>query len=164
VSVCEELHGVLQPIYEQQTEVLPDATLLGRLEIKAWSEALEEFKLPPPTRDNMGDWLNVIDGWVNAACGALGSLRTAALEQLLQSETRIADAVRHGTHPGTAPPPSVVPREYRTLLLGAERPRQKKLDWWDRFHTADGAVATIAKLAVAATIVGGVMLLGATVS
>ena len=164
VSVCEELHAVLQPVYDQQTEVLPDATLLERLEIKAWSEALEEFKLPSPTRENMGDWLNVIDGWVNAACGALGSLRTAALEQLLQTETRIADAVRDGTHPGAAPSPSVLPRDYRTLLLGAERPRQKKLDWWDRFHTADGAVATIAKLAVAATIVGGVMLLGATVS
>lgn len=57
-----------------------------------------------------------------------------------------------------------MPKGYATLLPGSERKRQKKLDWWDRFHTADGAVATVAKLAVAAAIVGGVMVIGATVT
>jgi Zn-dependent protease with chaperone function len=164
VRVCDELHGVLKAIYDQQTQLELDGTLLERLQVKGWAEALEEFKLPKPNRDNIGEWLNVIDGWVNAACAALGGLRTAALEQLLLSEAQVADAVRDGTRPGTAPAPSVLPREYATLPQGAERKRQKKLDWWDRFHTADGAVATIAKLAVAATIVGGVMLLGASVT
>jgi Zn-dependent protease with chaperone function len=164
VKVCEELHAVLKQVYGQQDQLRLDATLLDRMEIKSWSEALEEFKLPPPHRENIGDWLNVIDGWVNAACGALGSLRNAALEQLLISEAKVADALRAGTSPGAAPQPSVAPQEYATLLPGAERQRQKKLDWWDRFHTADGIVATIAKLAVASAIVGGVMALGASVT
>jgi Zn-dependent protease with chaperone function len=164
VKVCEELHAVLRQVYGQQDQLRLDTTLLERMEIKSWSEALEEFKLPPPHRENIGDWLNVIDGWVNAACGALGSLRNAALEQLLISEAKVADALRAGSSPGAAPQPSVAPQEYATLLPGAERQRQKKLDWWDRFHTADGIVATIAKLAVASGIVGGVMALGASVT
>lgn len=164
VKVCHELHGVLKTVYDQAPAVHPDATLLERLEVKAWPEALEEFKLGPPHRDNMGDWLNVIDGWVNAACGALGALRAASLEQLLTSERRVSQAVREGGALEAAPAPSAMPESYATLLPGAERKRQKKLDWWDRFHTADGAVATIAKLAVAATIVGGVMVIGATVT
>ena len=164
VKVCHELHGVLKAVYDHIPGVLPDVTLLERLEVKSWAEALEEFKLGPPNRDNMGDWLNVIDGWVDAACSALGALRSAALEQLLTSEKRVSSAVREGGALEAAPAPSVMPKGYATLLPGAERKRQKKLDWWDRFHTADGAVATVAKLAVAATIVGGVMVIGATVT
>jgi Zn-dependent protease with chaperone function len=164
VKVCHELHAVLKAVYDQAELVQPDATLLTRLEVKTWPEALEEFKLGPPHRENMGDWLNVIDGWVNAACGALGALRSAALEQLLVSEARVSRAVREGVALEAAPAASVMPKSYATLLPGAERTRQKKLDWWDRFHTADGAVATVAKLAVAATIVGGVMVIGATVT
>jgi Zn-dependent protease with chaperone function len=164
VNVCHELHGVLKVVHEQAAQVVPDATLLERLEVKSWDGALGEFKLPPPNRDNIGEWLDVIDGWVGAACGALGALRSEALEQLLITEGRVAKAVREGTTLDPAPAASVMPKDYATLLPGSERKRQKKLDWWDRFHTADGAVATVAKLAVAATIVGGVMVIGATVT
>ena len=89
--------------------------------------------------------------------------RTCALEQLLVSEAQVAEFVRKGMKPGEAPPASRVPASYALLLPGAERPRQRKLDWWDRFHTADGALATIAKLAVAGTIVGGVIVVGTIV-
>jgi Zn-dependent protease with chaperone function len=164
VKACEELQTALAGVYGQQAALRLDPTLLARLDIPSWADALEEFKLPSPSRENIGDWINVIDGWVGAACSALGALRNAALEQLLTSEARVADAVRTGSPLEAAPPPSVVPADYATLLPGAERKRQKKLDWWDRFHTADGAVATVAKVLVAATIVGSVMLLGANVT
>jgi Zn-dependent protease with chaperone function len=164
VGVCTELHDVLQSVHAQAAQVLPDPTLLERMHVVSWPEALEEFKLPAPSRDNIGEWLNVIDGWVNAACGALGSLRLASLEQLLVSEARVGAAVQNRNALGVAPVASVMPMDYATLLPGFERKRQKKLDWWDRFHTADGAIATVAKLTVAATIVGGVMVLGATVT
>ncbi|HET9861875.1 MAG TPA: hypothetical protein VFP37_00415, partial [Steroidobacteraceae bacterium] len=42
-------------------------------------------------------------------------------------------------------------------------PRQKKLDWWDRFQTADGVLPMIARSAVAIGIVGSVVLLGSHV-
>jgi hypothetical protein len=76
----------------------------------------------------------------------------------------VADAVRSQTSPGAAPVASTMPHAYAALMPGGERKRQKKLDWWDRFHTADGAFATVAKLTVAAAIVGGVMALGASVT
>jgi hypothetical protein len=164
VKACEELQAALAGVYGQQAALHLDPTLLARLDIPSWADALEEFKLPSPHRENIGDWLNVIDGWVGAACQALGALRNAALEQLLTSESRVAEAVRTGSPLEAAPSPSVVPADYATLPPGAERKRQKKLDWWDRFHTADGAIATVAKVLVAATIVGSVMLLGANVT
>ena len=46
-------------------------------------------------------------------------------------------------------------------MPGKERPRQKRLDWWDRFQTADGVVPAIARSSVALGIVGGVVVLGA---
>ena len=46
-------------------------------------------------------------------------------------------------------------------MPGSERPRQKRLDWWDRFQTADGVVPAIARSSVALGIVGGVVVLGA---
>jgi len=163
VKVCEELHAVLSEIHAQAGAVKLDPSLLGQMEVESWGKALEDFSLPPPTTENIGEWLNVIDSWVNAAAGALGALRSCALEQLLRSEAQVAACVREGRKPVDAPPASVVPARYALLPSGAERPRQRKLDWWDRFHTADGAVATIAKLAVAGTIVGGVIIVGAIV-
>ena len=56
-----------------------------------------------------------------------------------------------------------MPKQFATLLPGNERPRQKRLDWWDRFQTADGVVATIARSVVALGIVGSVIAIGAHV-
>jgi hypothetical protein len=163
VKACHELHAVLSEVHAQASAVTLDRTLLRRLEVESWSKTLEEFSLPPPSDDNIDEWLNVIDSWVNAAAAALGALRTCALEQLLVSEGQVADFVRKGMKPGDAPPASGVPARYALLAPGAERPRQRKLDWWDRFHTADGALATVAKLTVAGTIVGGVIVVGTMV-
>ena len=61
---------------------------------------LEEFKLPPPNRENIGDWLNVIDGWVGAAIAAIARLRDAALEQLLLVEGQVAKFARDNLQAG----------------------------------------------------------------
>jgi Zn-dependent protease with chaperone function len=163
IEGCQQLYSVLQRVYEEAPQVTLDRTLARRLEVENWMAMLEEFKLPPPDRENIGEWLNVIDGWVNAARFALGRLRDAALEQLLLAESQVAKFAHDGVTAADAPPASVTPKEYRTLLPGHERPRQKRLDWWDRFQTADGAVPTIARSAVALGIVGGVVVVGANV-
>ncbi len=160
---CQQLHSVLQRVYEEGPNITLDRTLARRLEVENWMAMLEEFKLPPPDRENIGDWLNVIDGWVNSARYALGRLRDAALEQLLLAENQVSKFVRDDITPADAPPAAVMPKEYRTLVPGNERPRQKRLDWWDRFQTADGVVPTIARSAVALGIVGGVVALGTSV-
>jgi Zn-dependent protease with chaperone function len=160
---CQQLYAVLRTVYEQAPEVSLDRTLLRRVEAESWVAMLEEFKLPPPNRDNIGEWLNVIDGWIGAALGAIAKLRDASLEQLLLVEGQVAKFARENLKPADAPPPSTVPKMYSTLLPGKERRRQKRLDWWDRFQTADGIVATIARSAVALGIGGSVIAIGANV-
>jgi Zn-dependent protease with chaperone function len=163
VGAAHELHSVLERVHQQGAQIVLDRTLLRRLETESWQAALGKWELPPPNQEQLGDWLNVIDSWVGAARSALGALRTASLEQLLLSETQVAKFHRGGMQPTDAPPGSSAPAEYASLVPGNERPRQTKLGWWDKFQTADGAVATGAKMLVAGGIVGGVMLVGAKV-
>lgn len=160
VAGCQELYRPLATIYGQAAQIVLDRTLLRRLEVESWQAMLEEFKLPGPDRDNIGKWLEVIDGWIGAALHALGKLRIAALEQLLLAEQQVAKFVVDGMPAADAPPASSVPADYPTLVPGSERPRQKRLDWWDRFHAADGVLPMIARSAVAVGIVGGVIVLG----
>jgi hypothetical protein len=163
VEGCRVVHRALEPIYSQAGALKLDRTLLRRLEVEEWKAMLEEFKLPPPDRDNLSDWVNVIDGWIGAALHATGKLRDAALEQLLLAESQVAKFTRDGLKPVAAPPASDIPSQYDTLLPGKERPLQKKLDWWDRFQVADGVVATVARSAVAVGIVGSVIAIGSQV-
>ncbi len=162
---CLEVHVALRHIYEDEgSKIVLDRTLLRRLEIEDWKKSLGDFHLPVPTDGNLGDWLDAIDSWIGAAAGALGALRAAALEQLLLAETQVARFVQQGMQPAAAPAPTQVPDSYPRLMLGAERPRQKKLDLWDRFYAADGLVPTIARLAVACGIVGATLTVAGSVA
>jgi hypothetical protein len=163
VAACQQLYAPLARVYADVLQVTLDRTLLRRLEVESWPAMLEEFKLGPPSRENIGQWIEVIDGWVGACLYALDRVRNAALEQLLLAEDQVARLVRDQLPAGDAPPPSAVPAAYDTLLPGKERERQKRLDWWDRFQTADGVLPMIARSAVAVGIVGGVVVLGSAV-
>lgn len=164
IAGCEELHSALGAVYAQKAQVSLDRTLLRRLEAESWAAMLEEFKLPPPDRENIGEWLNVIDSWVGGTLHALTLLRDAALEQLLLAESQVSRIAQNPKmKPTDAPPASKLPTEYRALLPGKERPRQKRLDWWDRFQTADGVVPAIARSSVALGVVGSVIAVGAHV-
>jgi len=160
VAGCQELYRPLNAVYSQRSQLTLDRTLLRRLETDGWMSMIEEFKLPGPDRENMSRWLGVIDSWVGGAVGPLSAVRSAALEQLLLAESQVAKFVRERMPPADAPPPSVTPADYLTLEPGQERPRQQRLDWWDRFQTADGVVPMIARSAVAVGVVGGVVALG----
>ncbi|BAU49360.1 peptidase M48 family protein [Sulfurifustis variabilis] len=160
IAVANVLQEVLADIHAQKPHVHLDASLCARLGVSGWPAMLEELKLPPASKENINDWLRVIDGWVDSTGGALGALNTAALEQLLLAEDEVARHLREGSTPEAAAAPSRVPREYRTLVAGQERKRQKRLGWWDRFQIADGVVPTLARLVVAGAIVGTVLGLG----
>ena len=163
IEGCQQLYRVLQAVYTETPQVSLDRTLARRLEAESWTAMLETFELPPPNRENIGQWLEVIDGWVGAARHSLSRLRNAALEQLLLAESQVSRFVRDKLQPADAPPATAVPRDFLTLTPGKERPRQKRLDWWDRFQTADGVVPAIARSVVAVGIVGSVVALGAHV-
>jgi Zn-dependent protease with chaperone function len=156
-----ELHNALRHVYDDEgQQIVLDRTLARRLELESWQKALGDFTLPLPDESNINEWLKVIDGWTHAATGALSALRLAALEQLLLAEAQVARFARDKMTPGAAPEATKIPDGYPLLPPGAERKRQKKLDWWDKFHVADGVAATVARLAVACGIVVGVMTVG----
>ncbi|MFI4983515.1 MAG: hypothetical protein ACHQIO_24450, partial [Nevskiales bacterium] len=158
LAAADEVHEALIEVYGKQHQIKLDAQLAEKLGVADWSTALGELKLPAPNRSNIRDWLGAIDSWVNSAAGNLSKLRLAALELLLETEARIADAVRDGHPSGNVPaPPSQTPATYPVLVPGKERLRQKQLNWWDRFQLARGFFPAAARLVVALTIVGGVL-------
>jgi Zn-dependent protease with chaperone function len=164
INACADVHNALRHIYEDGGALLvPDRTLLRRLKVESWRQALGAFTLPPASEANVGEWLNAIDSWVASAGSVLLALRQAALEQLLLAEGQVARFVREKMTPGAAPDATKVPEKYPVLVPGSERPRKTKLDLWDRFHVADGLVPTLARLTVACGIIAAVLSVGTTV-
>lgn len=164
INACAEVHNALRHIYEDEGKaIVLDRTLLRRLKLESWQQALGTFNLPLADENNVGDWLNAIDSWVASAGSALASLRQAALEQLLLAEAQVSRFVREKMTPAAAPDATQAPQKYPVLLPGSERPRKTKLDLWDRFHVADGLVATLARLTVACGIIAAVLSVGTVV-
>ena len=157
------LREAIAKVFDDAPGVQLDEALLQRLGATSWSAVLGELKLPGVSSDNVSDWLNAVDSWVDHTAGACGTLRSNALEQLLVSEAAVAAHLRAGTSAGVAPAASVVPAVYATLRPGAERQRQTQLDWWGRFQTADGVLPASARIVVAGGIVAAVLGLGGTV-
>ena len=158
---ADTTYAALKDVHDEARLVVPDTSVLERLKVQSWRHALEELKLPDPTFANLGNWLNVADSWIRSTASSLTTLRLAALEQLLTAELQIARISREGLPHDPAPAPSTVPKEYRLLLPGTERPRAS-LDWWDRFQTASGILPMIARVAAAVTIVGAILLAGSS--
>lgn len=157
------LQVVMERIHKEVPEVVPDRTVLNRMKKESWRDAVEELKLAYPDDNNLGQWLNVIHGWVQSLSNSLSSLQWCSLEQLLAAENQVAQFVRQNMQPGAAAPASQVPAKYSTLLPGKERPKQAKLDWWDSFQTATGWLPGIARSIAAAAIVGLVIWFGSSV-
>jgi hypothetical protein len=164
LTACAEVHNALRHIYEDEgNAIVLDRTLLRRLKVESWQQALGSFTLPLADDKNVGEWLNAIDSWVASAGSALSALRQATLEQLLLAEAQVGRFVRDKLTPAAAPDATKVPEKYPVLVPGSERPRKTKLDLWDRFHVADGLVATLARLTVACGIIAAVLSVGQTV-
>ena len=156
------LYSTMAEVANDAPTLQPGAQALALLGIENWAASLGAFELLGPVRENLDDWISVIDGWVQPMLRALDNLRRAALDQLLLTEACLFDAAVSTQPLGEAPVAPVVPAGYATLLAGQERPRQKKLDVWSRFQTADGWWAWATRLGVAGSIVGVLLGFGAT--
>ncbi|MFO1318678.1 MAG: M48 family metallopeptidase [Burkholderiales bacterium] len=160
VAAANSLHKVLAGIHGMKAAVSLDEGLTVRLGVAQWSDALEAFRLPEASAENINEWLQAIDGWVGNAASALSALVGASTEQLLATEDAIASALKDRSEMTTAPSPTRVPEDYPVLLPGTERKRQRRLGLWDRFQTADGTLAAAARLLVAVVIVAAVLWAG----
>lgn len=165
LAVTADLYAVMHAIDAQkgQVRLCDDATV--EMGVASWRQLLDqEFTLAEPNKKNIGEWLNVVDGWVSYFSHALSILRQESLEALLAVEMRIEKSVRSGQALGEAPESAKTPEKYATLIPNTERKLQTKLGLWDRFQTADGLVPGTARFAVAVTIVGGLLGVGAYTS
>lgn len=163
VVACNQMYTVLHRIHDEATAVQPDPSVLGQLGVDSWGEAIGELRFPPATKENINQWMEVQASWVNSALAALNLLVDAALEQILTAEAGLEAMVRQEASVNTAPGTSLVRGDYALLLEGSERPRQRKLGWWDRFQTADGLLPDLARTTVALCIVGSVIWAGASI-
>ncbi|QSX77732.1 M48 family metallopeptidase [Agrilutibacter solisilvae] len=159
VNAANEVHRALSPLYRNSPQLTLDERTATRLGT-TWSDALGAFSLSAPNQDNIGQWLGVVDGWVNATTSALSALRRAALETLLEAEDEVAAAVSHSASVGPAPAALKVPTEFPRLRPGMERKLQNRLGWWDRFQTAEGVGPTLARVVAAGGVVGAVVFAG----
>jgi Zn-dependent protease with chaperone function len=155
VAAANELHFLMEQVYQHRGELVLDPMLVSRLELEGnWQQMLGEFTLPMAGRENLTHWMDAIGGWVGHMNGTLTSLRAAALEQLLLTETLVAKHARLGAQPKEAPAPSRVPVKYALLMPGDERKRQTRLGLWARFLRAEGWLPGAARLLAAAAVVG----------
>ncbi len=162
VNSATEVYVAMWEVYEARLKVQLPKAVAERLEIVEWNEALpDELGLLEPSEDNIGDWMDVAQSWVDVFSGALHALAGETLETLLEAEARVAEHYLEGKKTDDAPPRAKVPRRYTTRAHGTERERQRRLDWWDRFATADGFFPGLARFVVAGSIVGGVLGFGA---
>ena len=155
IRASNDVFKVLKGVYGQQEFVLLDESILSKMEVRSWSEVLEELKLGSANHENINEWLNVIESWIIASTQSISELKSVATEILLETEAFVVEIIENGGETDkTAPKPSVVPNEYALLMPGMERPIQKKLGPWDSFVTADGTLPAIARSLVALIIIG----------
>lgn len=158
LAAAHEVYEALQRIHGSAGEVALGDDVAARLGYDSWAECLGPLDLPSPDGENLGEWMRVLDSWSGSAVRELRRLRNAALDELLAAEAHVADVARGAATARPAPVTARVPARYATLPEGAERERQTKLGWWDRFQIADGFVPGALRLVVAAAIVGAVVL------
>ncbi len=159
-----DVHGAMDAIWEQRAQVRLPADIAAALGVESWPKALpDEFKLSLPNPDRLGNWLQVVDSWLDAFLGPLTALERCTLEALLKAEAKVAELAREPAAATPAPSPAAAPATYPTLVPGSERERQWHLGWWERFQIADGFLPSLARFAVAGALVTGMILLGTSV-
>lgn len=159
IAAANMLQRALAAIHDYARVCVIDTTVIEHGG-QPLAQSLGEFGLPLATEHNINDWVRNVGGWVDHTCAVLSQLRAATLEALLANEDAVVARLEAGEVAPTAPTASRVAENYPVLLPGQERKLQTKLGLWDRFQTADGWVASVARGSVAAAIVVGVLVFG----
>ncbi len=163
VAACNQVQRALGQVYAQAGQVQLNAPLAQALGKPQWSQCLPEFGLVEADDDNINAWMKAAGSWVQVTLDALGALRDASLEELLRAENAVAGRLRNGDTSPTDDTPVAAPTDYPTRLPGEMRQRDLRQNLWQRFLAADGVFPSVARVAVAASIVAGVLWAGGAV-
>jgi Zn-dependent protease with chaperone function len=164
LGTSEDLQRVLEEVFHQQSQLLLPEAIQRRVDEVGGTPTLKQkLGLPMPSAENLGDWLQVVDGWVRGALDDLRALNHAILETLLEAEVQVADALTAGEPIAESPGPGRPPPRYASCAFGQERERQKKLSWWDRFQIADGLGPGLLRAGAAVGLLAPALFVGGTI-
>lgn len=163
IEVCNEFHRNLKEVYGHRTIIQLDEVLVKKMGA-TYDIVLPEFRLGLADKHSMNTWVNDAEITKTTAIDALIKLRNAALEQLLKIESQVQIAYLSGEKLSLSSYPLEAPEKYQTLTAGKERELKLKIGIWDRFIIGDGLIPTVAKFAVAASIIGAALFFGLSTS
>ncbi|EMK01347.1 MULTISPECIES: M48 family metallopeptidase [unclassified Leptospira] len=157
VKAGTELFNALEIVFRNAEKIELDSVLLERLGVDSWASGLGKFGFVPPTRENMNEWLKVVDSWIDLTYNSLSQLRYTSLEELLNVEAKILNwTLDKKAKVEPAPKASVPVKDYPKLTPGKERKLQRRLGLWDRFQTADGFIPGLLRFSASSAIIGGI--------
>ncbi|WP_083444532.1 M48 family metallopeptidase [Herbaspirillum rhizosphaerae] len=164
IAAAGEAQRVLDDVYTHAHAIVVDDSFVAGFGTESFEEKLGKFGLLPPHRENISNWLNAVDSWFSHTQGVLQSLGSCALDRLLTSEAAVAGWAREGATPDEAPLPVALPESREAFVLDTDRTRDIKPGAWQRFQSAQGWTYGLARFAVAGGIIGGVLLVGSSLS
>jgi len=160
IKVCENADKIMRSVSENLGQLEFSDKINKELGIESWPKASPVFDFSPVTKKNWPQWCQEASNVMAHFEHALSTLHNIFLEDLLESETTLKMHFQKGSKPAPAPAAGKCAENYPTLLSGEEYVLQKKLDLWNRFQLAHGLVPSLARTAVALTIVGGTIYAG----
>jgi len=160
LKVCKNADKVMRNVSENLGQLEFSDKINKELGIESWPKASPVFDFAPVDKKNWPQWCQEASNVMAHFEHALGLLHNLFLEDLLESEASLKTHFQKGSTPTSAPDSGKCATDYPTLLSGEEYVLQKKLDLWNRFQLAHGLVPSLARTAVALTIVGGTIYAG----
>lgn len=160
LKVCNQVQTKMREVSAMTSQITLPTTILESTGIEDWQRQAPKFELDNVTKKNWVDWCRVASDIMDHMAHALGIVRAASLEALIDSESQVMSSKTQSSDPGEAPTPGFTPSGYPTLMPGQEHVLQRKLDLWNRFQLAHGAGPTLLRLVVALGIVGGTIYSG----
>jgi Zn-dependent protease with chaperone function len=164
LHAAEKMYRSIATVYERAGAISFDPSFVQHFGAESFAARLGKLELVPPTRENLGNWLNVSESWAGHTLQALRSLSGCTLERLLQSEAMVAAWARSGEAADAAPAPPQLPAARETFTPGGERLRNVQPGFWHRFQSSQGWGVTMLRFAVAGGIIGAVVLTGMSLS
>lgn len=123
LTAARGAHDALKRAHDAAAAVTLEPALLQRLGTASWHEYLQELKLAAPSAENLSQWLNVCNSWLDVATNAFASLRNVSLDRLLETEEAVEAAVLEGKPAPVVEGDAIskVPESFQTMCPGQER-------------------------------------------
>ena len=160
LNVCKQTQEVMRSVSSYMRQIELPQPIIDEIGIKNWSEECPLFQIADVDKKNWGDWCQAASNTMTSMTNALNYVRSCALEELINGESKVAANFRNSNELEEAPAPGKCPSGYPVLMPGQEHVLQKKLDLWNRFQLAQGTFPTALRLVISLGIVGGVVYVG----